>query len=194
MKEKIEIETRNLLTAEQYFSLCSYFLNQVGRRLKHLTLLNYYFDDDNYSLTKNNCVLRLRFKNNKSPVLTLKIQQDANKCLEISEKLTHIDVENLLNKNVLPKNIIIKLQQLGFIPYNLKTKGKLKNQRMEVDFETYLVVIDKNEYNDTIDYDIEIESSDINIAKIEMDKLLKLFNIEKNKDYIVKSKRVMNKF
>lgn len=192
MNKEKEIEVRNNLTIDEYFSLCSFYLQKVGRKMTHIENTNYYFDTDDFSLAKNDIVLRLRLINGKSPVLTLKIKKSDYECIEISERLNHIQLDNLLNNNVFPTSDIFKeLNEYSIYPSFLSKKGKLKNLRFEIKEDDCLIVLDKNEYNNQTDYDIEIEANSKTIAKEKLDNILKTFNIKKTNDYVVKSKRAM---
>lgn len=192
MNKEKEIEVRNNLTIDEYFSLCSFYLQKVGRKMIHIDNTNYYFDTDDFSLTKNDIVLRLRLINGKNPTLTLKIKKSDNECTEISEQLNHIQLDKLLNNNIFPSSDIFKeLNKYSIYPSFLSKKGKLKNVRFEIKEDDCLIVLDKNEYNNKIDYDIEIEASSEKRAKEKLDDILKTFNIKKSKEYIVKSKRAM---
>ena len=69
--------------------------------------------------------------------------------------------------------------------------GKLKSQRLEINCQDYLVVLDKNYYGNIEDYNIEVEAKNKKDAEHFLQQILKKFNIEYQKDYKSKSARAI---
>ena len=65
--------------------------------------------------------------------------------------------------------------------------------RMEVEFDDHLLVIDKNFYNNKIDFNLEVESTSRKLAKEYLEKVISKYGITYKKDYISKSRRAILK-
>ena len=189
MSKNIEIEKRVMLTEEQYLSLLKYASNYSSR--KEMTLVNYYFDDENLSLRNAHHMFRIRVTNNKDYELTLKVKGD-NGDLEINEPLSNGEIEKLLKK------LEIKNKEINEIVSNdtskeIKYITSLKTERIEIEFGRYLFVLDKNYYSDIIDYDLEIESDNMVDAEEAIKKYCKNFDLQYSSSYKSKSRRAINK-
>ena len=64
----------------------------------------------------------------------------------------------------------------------------------EIPINDYLLVIDKNEYLDVIDYDIEVEANSQARAKEVMLKLCEKYKLRYDPNYQVKSARAFNRY
>ena len=73
----------------------------------------------------------------------------------------------------------------------IKLIASLKTERKEIQFPEYLFVIDKNYYNDKVDFNLEVESTSKKLAKEYLNQIISKFNIENKKDYISKSRRAI---
>ena len=67
-------------------------------------------------------------------------------------------------------------------------------KRIEIPIEDYLLVVDKNEYLDVVDYDIEIEAKTQQRAKEVMLELCKKYRLQYDTNYKVKSARAFERF
>ena len=186
----IEYEARVMITENQYSSVLDYYLNS-GKQTHKLVNLNYYYDDDKLTISNNHHVLRLREIDDTNHELTLKIKGE-NGDMEISRSLTSKELNELLNQaNISDIEIIDHLKEMGVDLANLKLVAKLKTERVEIQEEDYLLVIDKNYYNDKIDYNLEVESTSKNLAIERLKQVISQFGIEYKKDYISKSRRAI---
>ena len=188
MSKNIEFEKRVMLTESQYKSLKGYASN-----FKHneLLLVNHYFDDEDLSLIKHHHVLRIREINDSDAELTLKVKGD-NGDLEINESIAHNKVKELLHSFRLDNKEINK--EINKVTNKvLKLITSLKTERIEIEFDDYLFVLDKNYYSNVVDYDLEIESSDIDKALEIIKKYCHQFGMQYREDYLSKSRRAINK-
>ena len=160
MSTNLEIEFKSKLLEEEYNSLLLKYSNQ-----KPYSQTNYYIDDKNRSIISKKCGLRIREKDGCFE-LTLKVPSNDGK-IEINQQISNEIFKNLLNCNVFPSGEV-----KDFLTNNLKVKtdnlyvlGKLVTLRLDLNYKTSLISIDKSSYNSKIDYEIECEDTSITSAK-----------------------------
>ena len=160
MSTNLEIEFKSKLLEEEYYSLLLKYSNQ-----KSYSQTNYYIDDKNRSIISKKCGLRIREKNGCFE-LTLKVPSNDGK-IEINQQISNEIFKNLLNCNVFPIGEV-----KDFLTNNLKVKtdnlyvlGKLVTLRLDLNYKTSLISIDKSSYNSKIDYEIECEDTSITSAQ-----------------------------
>lgn len=187
MSKNIEIEKRVMLTKEQYDNL---FLYASKYEYQKLVLINHYFDDENLALRNAHYMLRIRNINAKDYELTLKIKGE-NGDLEINEPINKKEVKSLIDKCEL-KDGEIKDQILKVTSKDIRYITSLETERIEIKFDNYLFVLDKNKYSDITDYNLEIEANDINVANEVIKKYCTEFNVQYSKEYKSKSRRAIN--
>ena len=186
----MEYESRVILTQEQYLLVKEKFVTS-NPNYEEITNVNYYFDTPDLYLTEHHAVLRLRKINSSNSELTLKIDLGKG-CLEINQHLTDKEeLEFIKNCKFKNTNIKSKLIELGVDLNSLKLITELKTERVEIQFDDYLLVIDKNYYRGKVDYNLEVESDSENHAKERLISIISQFGIEYKKDYISKSKRAI---
>ncbi len=189
MSRKIEYEKRVLIDEVQYQKILHFFQKKYSDH-KIIEQTNYYFDTNLFDLKAKGSVLRLRKLLEESPELTLKIKGRKGD-LEINQNLTSKDENILLMRNIIPEGEIKEyLLNEGFLLPSFHMLGSLKTNRMEIKINDYLVVIDKNEYLDICDYNLEIEATSINRAETILLELCDFFGLEYKKDYSSKSSRL----
>lgn len=188
-----EFETRLMLSDEQYFFIVTYYMNIYPN--KHfLQNTNTYYDTDDLYLRSQGMTLRLRTINDVKSEFTLKIKGE-NGDEEINDGLTPKEAELLTNENVFPYGQV--RNRLMLLPYSLDkyhSITSLYNRRLEIEFEDYLLVIDKNVYGDITDYNLEIESRiGIEHAKQVMKEYIGKFNLTLSKEkYRGKARRAID--
>ena len=183
----IEYEARVMITENQY-SLIMKSYDGKGRKLVNT---NYYFDDEKKTLTNNGVVLRVRNIDDKYFELTLKIK-GVNGDKEINYSLTSKEAGLLIGKCDFNREEIAKeIKAYGLDTNDLKLITSLKTERLEIDDKKHLIVIDKNYYNNKVDFNIEVESTSKTLANQCLDQICSKFNIENKKDYISKSRRAI---
>lgn len=169
-----EYEVRLMISEEKYFTIVTYFMN-IHPNQHFLQNVNTYYDTDDLFLRSQHMTLRLRTINDVKSEFTLKIKgEDGDE--EINDGLTPKEAELLFNDNLFPYGQV--RNRLMLLPYSLDKYHKiisLFNRRLEVPFDDYTLVIDKNSYGEVNDYNIEIES---NLGIKHAKEMLKLY-IEK---------------
>ena len=186
----MEYEARVMIPENQY-SLIKEFYLKSGKKYHELVNINYYYDDDKLTISNSHQVLRLREVDNNKNELTLKIRAE-NGDIEINRPLTSKELHDLLDQiNISDEEIINRLKSIGVQLEDLKLVAKLKTERIEIQEDNYLFVIDKNYHNDRVDYDLEVESTSKDAAIHYLKEIIKQFDIEYKKDYISKSRRAI---
>lgn len=131
----IELEKKILLSADEYFIL----LNSMGRFSAFEKQVNHYFDTDNYDMDSQRITCRIREKNGKFKG-TIKRHYD-NGCSEESSQEAIDEKDSRL-----------------FDKYILHPQGSLTTIRNTLyEDEDIKIVVDKNDYLGTVDYELEIE-------------------------------------
>ena len=181
-KSEKEFETRLMIEEEQYFFIVTYYLNLYPN--KHfLQNVNYYYDTDELFLRNQHMTLRVRIINEVKSELTLKIKGN-NGDEEVTDGLTPKEMDMLLNQNVFPYGEV--RNRLMLLPYSLDKYhliATLFNRRLEIEFDDYTLVVDKNTYGNVIDYNIEIESKiSIEHAKEVLKEYIAKFNLKVSKE------------
>ena len=192
-KTQKEYEVRLMLDEERYFFIVTYYMNIMPN--KHfIQNANYYFDTDDLFLRQKHMTLRVRTINDIKAELTLKIKGN-NGDDEINDGLTPQETELLINKSIFPYGQV--RNQLMSLPYSLDKYhliASLFNRRLEIEFDDYLLVVDKNTYGDVVDYNLEIESKiGIEHAKEVLQEYIKKFDLKVSKEkYHGKATRAIN--
>ena len=90
--------------------------------------------------------------------------------------------------------ILEKLNELNVDISRLIMITELRTDRLEVQYKKHLLVIDKNYYGDTVDYNVEVESYSKKAAKRYLMQHVSPFGVEYKNGYIPKSRRAINYF
>ena len=189
MSKNIEMEKRVMLTSKEYEKLLNY--SKAFTSKKEFTLINHYFDDIDLSLRSHHYMLRIRNINDKDYEITLKVKGD-NGDLEINEPILESEVNNCIKKFSCNKKLINEYIN-EVTSKEIKYITSLKTERIEIPFNDYLFVLDKNYYSDVIDCNLEIEAHTIEDAKKTIKKYCREFKLQYSKDYQSKSRRAINK-
>lgn len=189
LKVSNEYEARAMLSLDEYNSLVSFY--NVRRNHPILTTnINKYFDTDDLYLVHHHMVLRIREVVNQKLEMTLKIKGEEG---DIELTNDNLRANKALNPAYFDENISKALSDRGVDVSSIRYVAELKTERIEIIRKNYLIVIDKNFYNDKIDYNIEVESDSKKNAKKYLKKILDKFSIEYKKDYASKSRRAILK-
>ena len=193
IKTQKEYETRLMITEEQYFFIVTYYMN-IQPNKHFLQITNHYYDTDELNLTKDQrMTLRVRIINDVKSELTLKIKgEDGDE--EVTDGLSPKEQELLLEQNIFPYGQV--RNRLMLLPYPLNKYHRITslfNRRLEIEFEDHILVVDKNTYEDEVDYNLEIESS---VGIVHAKQLLKeyanKFDLTLSKEkYIGKARRAI---
>ena len=173
----IEFERRIMLTSEEYLNIVSFYLKLYPNH-HFLQNVNYYFDSEDLFLRKNHITLRVRTINDVKSELTVKIKGE-NGDQEINDDLAFKDYELLMKDGIFPDGNVKKyLLSLSYPTHSFKNIATLYNRRLEIENDDHLLVIDKNNYSDIIDYNLEIETKDtIKLAEHYLEQYIKQFNL-----------------
>ena len=173
--EHIEYEERVMISKGDYNKVIDH-IKKEKLSYKESFILNVYLDNASGFIYKNKMMIRIRTTNGKDTELTLKIKNKDGSNREINETL---------NKHPL----IDKELEGNFNEYH--EVAKLITERIEIEKEDYLFVLDKNIYHGKIDYDIEIEANSqqkaYEILKMYCDK----YNLKYKENYKTKSHRAI---
>ena len=188
-----EFECRMMLTESEYLNIVSYYI-KLHPNKQFLKIVNRYYDTDDLYIKNHHMTLRVRTTNNMNGELTLKIKHP-NGDDEINNTLSSKDAENLLHDGIFPEGEV--KNRLLSLPYSLnsyKQIAVLYNLRLEIPFEDHLLVLDKNNYSDITDYNLEIEAKDsIETAKKRLYEYIAQFNLAKpQQKYVGKSHRAID--
>ena len=188
-KISMEYEARVFINEQKYELIKRQYLN-LGDICRVFVNKNTYFDTADLYLTNHHIVLRIREIDDSKKELTLKIKGEKGD-IEITHPISsEIEYQNILNSHFdeeINKELINRNVDIS----NLKIVASLKTERIEIPFPDYLFVIDKNYYNDKIDFNLEVEANSRLEAKNYLKAIIAPFKIEYKKDYISKSRRAI---
>lgn len=167
----IEYEKKFLLTKEEYLKLIS----SLCVNITPIIQTNHYYDTDNFELNDQGITCRIREKNNKFTA-TIK---------------THLSDKSLEQSKIVTDENDISL----FSNYNVDYQGKLTTHRTKLFCgDGYEIVIDRNEYLSTEDYELEAEytneNEDVLTAPLKL--ISNILNIDIN-DFYARSTESKNK-
>ena len=171
----IEYEERVLITESDYHKVID-DITKEGLPYTESFIVNVYLDNNDGYIKNNKRMLRVRTTNNKDVELTLKIKNKDGSCVEINEE---VEKHPLIDK------------ELGGSLDGYHEVAKLITERIEVQYDDYLLVIDKNSYHGKIDYDIEIEAKSQQKAYKIIQNYCKKYNLVFKDDYKSKSHRAI---
>jgi len=143
---------KTLITSENYEKIVSQF-----NLFKYDIQTNYYYDTDIFILKESNCSLRVRQQNDKY-VLLFRRKRKYDKFDDYQEEITKEIFETLNQTQVLPDISIKKEIQSMTKLYQLVNYLSIKTTRIRAKYKECLIFIDKTEYLDCIDYEIELHS------------------------------------
>ena len=176
LEQNLEIEFKNLLTKSEYDTLLQTVFSDGNQ--KKIVQQNYYFDTKDHQLKNQHSALRIR-KTDSFNELTLKVPSQG-----------HLLETNLsLRDNVCSEILKAKQLKLSTIHADIEIDNisndsvfYLFNQFETVRFEQtrgdHLLVLDQTTFqNGTIDYELEIESSDAKMGKAFFEEFLQSHSI-----------------
>lgn len=177
MSIEIEYEKRMLVTKNEFLSIKNY-LKSKGFPLSMIKQKNHYFEINKVALKCKGLHLRIR-KQLSSPCydLTLKIE-DKDKVIELHQQLSKGSFMKMKKSSFFPEGEIKDYLQKHHIDIcTIRYYGYLYTNRIEVKIEDYLVVLDKNIYNNIIDYNLEIEAESEYSAQLILNDYINLFSL-----------------
>lgn len=160
MSYGIEQEIKYLLDKKGFQALLSFF-NQSESDYK--TQHNTYYDTSDNKLKRANSALRLRNWTNKSE-WTFKQKQDQFRSLELNDRHTYPQLpvpKSMLLEEIQDTNIKDQLSYLINRNDQLLPFLSLKTDRWLVRINNGLLAIDRTFYSNTLDYEVELETNDL---------------------------------
>ena len=184
----LEYEERVMITQNQYSQIVEEYSKYEQKKIVNT---NYYFDYEDLQLTNSGMVLRARNIDDQIFELTLKIKQE-NGDIEVNHPLTSNEFLDIIENEKIPDSeVLVLLNSKNIDLESIKLITSLKTERIEIEFPEYLFVIDKNYYNNKVDFNLEVESTSKKDAKTYLNQIISQFGIENKKDYISKSRRAI---
>ncbi|WP_096155120.1 MULTISPECIES: CYTH domain-containing protein [Bacillus] len=167
--QEIEIEFKNLLNKEEYERLLHTFNLHEEAPVKQI---NHYLDTDDFQLKSHGCALRIREKKG-AYTLTLK-QPKGDGLLETHQKINTEQMTAVINGHSIPVGYISSIlkDELQVNGSSITYFGSLTTHRFETDYQSGLLVLDKSEYLNVVDYELEFEVSNYEIGQGQFKQLL----------------------
>ncbi|MDK9860481.1 CYTH domain-containing protein [Staphylococcus equorum] len=168
-----EIEFKQLLSQSQYQSI----YNKYFPEMQPFSQTNYYIDTEQFDLRSHKSALRIRVKDDYYE-MTLKVPAEVG-LMEYNFE-THVIPE--LNKelvaNDLPLEITEQLNKMNVDVNQLVILGALTTSRLEKEVHGNLLVLDKSDYLNYQDYELEYEVEDYDDGLIQFKMILEAFDIK----------------
>ena len=172
-----EIEFKQILTKDLYDKIFNtYFKNE-----KPFSQANYYIDTIDFKLKDHRSALRIRVKDN-TYEMTLKVPAEVglmeyNHATDIKPKMN-----DSISNSKLPDDIrnIIE-EQFNVLDEELVILGDLTTYRIETQYQNELLVLDKSEYLNKVDYELEYEVGSYDEGYEKFKQLLQEFDIKHKK-------------
>ena len=190
-KISMEYEARNMLSEVEYEKIKDYFLS-IEKEPHFIKNKNIYYDRKDLYLINHHMMLRIREINDEPKEVTLKVKgSDGDK--EITRVITHpIDYsKTLLEQDLLNDEMLEVFIKANINPKDIILITSLLTERIEIEKEDHIIVIDKNYYSDVVDYNIEIESTSREVAKKILLEICDKFRVIYKENYLTKSKRAI---
>lgn len=168
-----EIEFKQLLSQSQYQSI----YNKYFPEMQPFSQTNYYIDTEQFDLRSHKSALRIRVKDDYYE-MTLKVPAEVG-LMEYNFE-THVIPE--LNKelvaNDLPLEITEQLNKMNVDVNQLVILGALTTSRLEKEVQGNLLVLDKSDYLNYQDYELEYEVEDYDDGLIQFKMILEAFDMK----------------
>ncbi|MCQ3034922.1 MAG: CYTH domain-containing protein [Bacilli bacterium] len=159
MVNNLECEIKALVTESEFETLMERYLSKGEIREQD----NIYFGDTKGVFKALKYGMRIRSKANNDK-LTLKIPQE-NGLLEINQIISKEEINLILAGNFLPNgDVKDALLKVNVLPSDIEVIGRLHTTRLLVMDKDFELCLDKNTYNDTVDYEIEVEGPTLELA------------------------------
>lgn len=185
MKINKEIEFKCLLTQEQYAALAhDYFQNSPV-----FMQTNEYFCDNEHRLQAHGYSLRVRHRDN-THELTLKKPAGFAK-MEINEMLSQKQYQDFLAHRLTDSRILAELQTIQVCASDLHRQASLSTWRQETPYLEGMLFLDRNDYFDQTDYEVEYEAPDETLGRQRFIELLAQYQIVYRQNCIGKMGRAL---
>ena len=175
MNEQIEIEFKNLLSQEEFAQLQNLFKLKPEHFVEQK---NHYFDTDLFDLKKHKSALRIREKRSFYEMTLKQPLPNQEGLLETNCELDAETAINTIKERGIPSNKIAeKIRNLNIDPQNIRYFGTLTTKRVEVPYQSGLLVLDHSSYFQIEDFEVEFEVNEYVQGKREFAQLLSSLNI-----------------
>ncbi len=164
----LELEQKALITKQEH----DYLLNKYEITSTKVQTNIYFETDDDYFKTLSSA-LRVRVIGD-TLQLTLKIKAAQTGHTEYNYDFTKLELEEMMTTHKLPK----QLHSIVDKNILLTKHAIITTERKTFNYMDHIVELDKSDFGSTVDYEIEVESTDLHLAKNTMNSLLIENNIE----------------
>lgn len=172
MSQEIEIEFKTIIQEKEFISL----KQSMPFTSTPVKQINYYFETKQEDFKRSHSALRIREKNG-TYTLTLK-EPHKEGILETHDELTEAECAAWLNNTpVIKPHTHQQLSALGIQETDISYFGFLKTERYTYAVADLLYVLDKSEYNQQLDYELELEATDYTIGEQAFHKIIQQYNI-----------------
>lgn len=172
MVSSIERELKTLLSKAEYDKLYTYFNLQNQPKIIQS---NYYYDTADEIFKQNNSALRLRVFDNGSSEWTIKERVSELESIELTQfnREKAIDVPQALNEDIIYSADIQEfIASRNIVWTDIKRTMSLITERYNIDVPYGLYALDYTQYPQAEDYELELESQDIEVALEQFNSLL----------------------
>lgn len=183
MDTNLEIEFKILLTATQYEQIVLDYQKEIKNQYIQT---NYYLMHP--TLDEYQYMLRIRKKEGTYELTLKEPRPDGN--LETNIPLSKEEANTLLNGGDIKNQITEKLSTLHISLSDLNTDHSLTTIRSDIIFPIGVLSIDKNTYENTIDYELEFEVIDKEKGKLIFFDIIKKYNLSYQQNCPSKIKRL----
>ena len=150
MSSQIEIEYKILITKDIYQSLYDHHQSKI---IDTYTQVNYYLTHPLFDQKKY--MLRIRHKKEQYELTLKQPMQVGN--YETTIPLSSQEVKAIMQKQPIDNAIFTYLKGLSIVPSDLCTNLILRTHRVDIAHRYGILSLDKNEYSNIIDYELEFE-------------------------------------
>ncbi len=187
MNEQIEIEYKILLTKDTYQQILNDYQNQITDSYLQV---NDYFTHP--LLNEKHFMLRIRSKKDKYE-LTLKRPYQGHR-LETNIDISKEERENFINHKPMHNEIITILKENNIPYHELQQLYSLSTYRTDILLEEGMLSLDKNNYLDKEDYELEFEVNDTNTGYVKFLDIIKPYGLHYTKNNTNKVVRAMLRY
>ncbi len=176
MAKDVRIEFKTLLTKSEYDRLYEQFKDYPGN-----LQTNYYFDTKRFTLKASDAVLRIKRRD--GLVLTFERKKGYN-FQRIDEDITEEQFKALIEEGIIPsEKIALEVNEI-IKGQNIVNFMNLATYRISIPYNKGRLSLDRCEYVDTVDYELEYEVTNREKGKLEFIEIIKEFNIAYKKSQL----------
>lgn len=177
MVSSIEREFKTLLTPDQYEHLLDYFQLNSDQAI---TQTNHYYDTVNSQFKSINAALRLRVFQDQTSEWTIKQQLneiDSLELTQINQETIHSVPTQLTHEMINTQEIQDFIQRHAIRWDSLQLTQSFKTIRHYIQSDKGLYALDRTEFKDATDYELELETEDLDQGLAQFNALLEQFQI-----------------